>query len=42
MVHNFLDIRLFVSLFLADSRGEEQEDGLLGQMKAFTLCLYVA
>ena len=27
---NFLNIRLFDSPFLADSGGEEQDDGLLG------------
>ena len=32
--HNFLDIRLFDCLFLSDSRGEEQDDRLLGETKA--------
>ena len=30
VARNILDIRLFDSLFVADSGGEEQGDGLLG------------
>ena len=32
----FLDIRLFDSPFLPDTGGEEQDDGLLGYIKAST------
>ena len=41
VARNFLNIRLFDSLFLADtcSGGEEQDDGLLDQSKASTVYL---
>ena len=35
----FLDIRLFELLFLSDSGGEEQDGGLLDQLKASTVYL---
>ena len=39
---NFLDIRLFDSPFLADSGGEEQEDGFLhGPKRNFHLFIFL-
>ena len=40
MARHFRVIRLFDSLFLEDSEGDDHDDGLLGQTKATTVYTY--
>ena len=46
VARNLLDIKAFLTPFLADSGGEEQDDGLLSQTKAsiiiFLIILYIS
>ena len=46
VARNLLDIKAFLTPFLADSGGEEQDDGLLSQTKAsiiiFIIILYIS